>query len=251
MCPVRYSFCWLFWPCQWRQRRTWHRELLRELSRPLRDGLAARKQRLFQLPASAFAGQCCPDQRPPKWSAGRRLHREDRVRFLWGSICELQSGQDAKGDFLSVIERMRFGQRRQAIVNGMGCRQSPAFKTDSTQQDISLDDVLQSRRDDAHLTGDLGRNTIGQQRFIAEFGDAESCRGGISAALVRRVGSLAGSGFKPRRQSVAHPSHKKSCGGRSDDVHVYQHCCRVQFLIVYALENPAFCMVHRWKQWLG
>ena len=101
--------------------------------------------------------------------------RENSCRFVRGCVCELEPRQNAKGDFFAVVERMGFRQCGETIVNGMGCRQSRAFKPDSAQQDVRLDNVIQSRRDDMPLTGDFSSRTIGQQCFITEFGDVESC----------------------------------------------------------------------------
>ena len=47
---------------------------------------------------------------------------ENGGRFLGGRIGELQSGQNAKGDFFAVVKRMGFRQGGETIVNGMGGR---------------------------------------------------------------------------------------------------------------------------------
>ena len=95
------------------------------------------------------------------------------------------------------------------------------------------------------LTGDFSGRTVGQQCFITEFGDVESYPCAIPATLVRRLGSVAGSGFEPGGQRVAHPGHQKTRRRPCDDTHIHQHRRRVRLLIVHRLENAVLGVQHR------
>ena len=135
-------------------------------------------------------------------------------------------------------------QRGQTVVNRVRRREARTFEADPAQQDVGLHDVVQCRRDDLPLVGPLRVGTVAQERVVTEPGQGQPREGGVSAALVRRLGAFTGSGFEPGRQGVAHTGHQKTGGGRGDHPRVHQHHLGVHPLVGDRLEDPLLGVDH-------
>ena len=125
---------------------------------------------------------------------------------------------------------MRLRHIGKSVVDGMRRSQAAVFKTDAAQIYAGFDDGFQFRRDDVLFYSFQGFQRILEERLIAQFGQSQGRHGALAAGHGLCAAAVAGTGFKIRRQGVAHTGNEimlRSLGNDSrideDDVGVAVH----------------------------
>ena len=108
--------------------------------------------------------------------------------------------------------------------------QAAVFKADAAQIYAGFDDGFQFRRDDVLFYSFQGFQRILEKGLIAQFRQSQGRHGALAAGHGLCAAAVAGTGFKIRRQGVAHTGNEimlRSLGNDSrideDDVGVAVH----------------------------
>ena len=138
-----------------------------------------------------------------------------------------------------MLHVVAFLQDSQAVVDGMGTRQTAGLKTNARQQRIGLNDPLYGRGAGVGFQCGFRQQTVIHQRVKAQLCNAQGRNADLAACTGAGTGKAAGSCLKVGGHGIAHAGNRQPDRAVGNDLGVHYDQIGIggqeQILLEYAL----------------